>query len=99
MKVLFRYFTINRVIYGFLLLYGLGIMLNALGIHLWLPGCLITQYTGYECLGCGINRAAIALLSGDVHSAFILNPLIFIYIPIAMAWIANDFYKFYSNNN
>lgn len=94
-----EYLLKNWIIYSLILGYGLLLSLNALGVQLWLPGCLITQFTGYECLGCGINRAAIALLSGDIKSALTYNPLIFIYLPIIFGWITYDFYKFYLNSN
>ena len=98
-RVLSEYLLKNWIIYSLILGYGLLLSLNALGVHLWLPGCLITQLTGHDCLGCGINRAAIALLSGDIKSALIYNPLIFIYLPIISGWITYDFYNFYLHSN
>ena len=98
-RVLREYLLKNWLIYSLLIGYGLVLFLNALGIHIWLPGCLITQFTGHECFGCGISRAAIAIISGDIQAAAILNPLIFIYLPLMIGWISHDFYKFYLNTN
>ena len=70
------------------------LIINSLGFHVWLPGCPISSLTGYDCLGCGLNRAAIALLSGDIEGALSFNPLIFVYVPLIIGWISYDFYKF-----
>lgn len=42
----------------------------------WLPKCPLYQITGWHCPGCGITRAAHALLHGDVAGALAKNPLI-----------------------
>ena len=93
------YFRKNWIIYSLIGAYGFALLLNALGFHAWLPACLVTQITGHECLACGLNRAAIALISGDFKQAVIYNPLIFIYLPIILGWITFDIYKFYLNTN
>ena len=98
-RVLYEYLLNNWVIYGLLIGYGLVLFLNALGIHVWLPGCLVTQLTGHECFGCGLNHAAVALLSGNIKAAAFYNPLIFIYLPLIIGWISHDFYKFNLNAN
>ena len=98
-NLLFAYLKKNLIVYSLIGSYGLILFLNALGINIWLPNCLVSQFTGHECLGCGINRAAIALISGDIQAAAIYNPLIFIYLPIIIGWITHDFYKFYSITN
>jgi hypothetical protein len=36
--------------------------------------CTIKSLTGYECPGCGMQRAFIALLKGDLASSFAYNP-------------------------
>jgi hypothetical protein len=43
----------------------------------WLPKCPIHALTGLLCPGCGIQRAASALLHGDLSSAVQYNQLIF----------------------
>lgn len=42
-----------------------------------LPQCPIHAITGYLCPGCGTQRAARALLAGDLESAWKLNQLVF----------------------
>ncbi len=42
----------------------------------WLPKCPVHQLTGWHCPGCGITRAAHALLHGNVREALAKNPLV-----------------------
>ena len=98
-RVLYEYLLKSWVIYSLIIGYGLLLFLNALGLQIWLPGCFVSQFTGYECLGCGLNHAAIAFVSGDFKTAAIYNPLIFIYLPLIIGWITRDFYKFYLYTN
>jgi len=93
MKLLLAYFKHNWFIYSLLFVYGIVLVINAMGWPLWLPSCLITHITGHQCFGCGINRAAIALISGNIKVAAIYNPLIFIYLPLVFGWISHDIYK------
>lgn len=58
--------------------YFISLALNALGIKAWLPKCVFTTYTGFHCIGCGMNRAAILLLQGNFGEAMRANPLIVI---------------------
>ena len=37
--------------------------------------CALHELTGLRCAGCGLTRAAAALLSGDVAAAFAYNPI------------------------
>jgi hypothetical protein len=98
-KPALAYLKKNWIIYSLLGGYGILLFLNAIGIQFWLPACLVTQLSGHECFSCGINRAAIALISGDIQAAAIYNPLIFIYLPLIIGWITHDFYKFYLTTN
>ncbi|MDA0196174.1 MAG: DUF2752 domain-containing protein [Bacteroidetes bacterium] len=41
------------------------------------PSCLIREYAGIYCPGCGSQRAVHALLNGHFKSAFNYNPLIY----------------------
>ncbi len=38
--------------------------------------------TGYYCPGCGMTRLVYALTHGDVGTAFGLNPLLFVLLPV-----------------
>lgn len=44
--------------------------------------CLFNKVTGYECPGCGVTRASLALLNGNFYQAFRYNMLIFIVTPL-----------------
>lgn len=47
-------------------------------------GCPIQFFTGVSCLGCGMSRAALALLKCDFRLAFEMHPMIFLMIPTAV---------------
>ena len=49
-----------------------------------LPGCFFHQLTGLHCPGCGMTRAASALLHGHPLVAFRFNPVGMVLLPIAM---------------
>lgn len=49
------------------------------------PKCLFHEITGYDCPGCGSQRALHALLHGKFSRAWSFNPFIFIIIPVAVA--------------
>ncbi|MDR2384563.1 MAG: DUF2752 domain-containing protein [Tannerella sp.] len=58
------------------------------------PKCPVYALTGYQCPGCGFQRALHSLFNGDIIAAFLYNPLIFILIPyililIFLEYIAN----------
>ena len=74
--------------------YAVLLILQAVGFNAWLPKCLITEIIGYECIGCGLNRAAIHLIHLEFSEAYSSNPLIYLYVTIIIAWITIDFYKF-----
>ncbi|MFC5463484.1 DUF2752 domain-containing protein [Lederbergia graminis] len=44
--------------------------------------CIFKKITGLNCPGCGMTRAALALLDGDVYQAFRWNMLAFIIAPL-----------------
>ena len=99
LNILTSYLRKNRLIYGLLGLYLTALLLNAAGLPVWLPGCPFKATLGVECWGCGLNRAAIALLSGHLAEAARINALIFIYMPLIVGYAAYDFYKFYVQSN
>lgn|SRR5690625_2979830 len=49
--------------------------------------CVFNVVTGFECPGCGMTRATLALLEGNLYQAFRWNMLIFILIPLYCAYI------------
>ncbi|MEU8804734.1 DUF2752 domain-containing protein [Spirillospora sp. NPDC048819] len=46
------------------------------------PSCPFLLMTGYYCPGCGMMRLVHALTHGDVGTAFGLNPLLFVLLPV-----------------
>jgi hypothetical protein len=63
------------------------------GWLLWagMPPCPTAALTGLPCPGCGLTRAALALLGGDPSRAAQLHPLIFVLLPLTLgagAWAA-----------
>lgn len=50
------------------------------------PRCLFLTLTGWECPGCGSQRAIHALLHGQIASAWGYNPLLLMEIPIFAAY-------------
>ncbi|MGC4955241.1 DUF2752 domain-containing protein [Actinomadura citrea] len=46
------------------------------------PGCPFLALTGFYCPGCGMTRLVYALAHGQVGTAFGLNPLLFVLLPV-----------------
>lgn len=62
-----------------------GIMLAGVAPDIFLglsPPCLITMLTGHHCWGCGMTRATLALMHGNIHSAWAYNPRVVIVFPL-----------------
>src|SRR4051812_15281893 len=53
-------------------------------VHFY-PQCVFHALTGLQCPGCGTTRALYHLLHGDVGGAFRLNPMLFVFVPFAIA--------------
>ena len=47
-----------------------------------LPFCPMAGVLGVPCPGCGLTRATLAALRGDLRGAFRLHPLVFILTPL-----------------
>jgi hypothetical protein len=59
-----------------------GIAAAGLGYLLLVPNeykipCVFNYATGLQCPGCGLTRASLAILRGDIPAAFNFNELIF----------------------
>ncbi|HEX9651546.1 MAG TPA: DUF2752 domain-containing protein [Cyclobacteriaceae bacterium] len=70
-----------------IIIYAILLVLNASGIETWLPRCLLTHFTGLNCLGCGMNRAIILFLQGNFVAALEMNSLIIFTIPLAIIFV------------
>lgn len=60
--------------------------------HQWMPKCPSKLITGYDCPGCGSQRALHALLHGNMAQAWHYNRFLFIAVPyIALvAWSSRE---------
>ena len=52
----------------------------------WMPRCMLRTLTGYDCPGCGMQRAAHAMLHGDINAAWHYNPFLFFLMPVGIAY-------------
>jgi hypothetical protein len=57
------------------------------GMDGWGPKCLLHEWTGLHCAGCGMTRAASHLLHGRVWEAFRMNPLMVPLLPLVAVGI------------
>ncbi len=53
----------------------------------WMPRCAFKAFTGYDCPGCGFQRALHALLHGDVADAWRYNAFAFFAVPGGIYYI------------
>lgn len=49
--------------------------------------CPIRFFTGISCAGCGMSRAWLSFLQGDIRSAFYYHPLFLLVIPGALLFL------------
>lgn len=71
-----------------LLVFALG-GAGALAVLLDAPLCPSAALLGIPCPGCGLTRATLALLRGDVGGAFHFHPLVFVLSPLFIGLLAN----------
>ena len=49
--------------------------------------CLVRKVIHMPCPGCGITRASVAFVQGDLHSAWYYHPFAFLLIPLALSFL------------
>lgn len=49
--------------------------------------CLFNKITGFDCPGCGMTRASLAVLDGNFYQAFRWNMLVFILAPLYLLYL------------
>lgn len=73
----------KKLIIGVVLLSGgifyLKVLSPTLNIHI---PCAFKMVTGLDCPGCGMTRATLAMIDGNLYQAFRWNMLIFILAPL-----------------
>lgn len=52
----------------------------------WMPRCMLRSLTGYDCPGCGLQRAAHSLLHGNIIAAWHYNPFLFFILPLGVTY-------------
>lgn len=58
-----------------------GIIIIGLAVLAWIlvsPGCILREITGLPCPGCGMTRALLLLLHGDLMGAWQMHPLFWV---------------------
>jgi len=82
---------VNRLL-RLALLVGLG-GLVAFAIHVDFPLCPMASSFGIPCPGCGLTRATLALLHGDVRAALHYHPLVLLLAPLFFTFMAAAGYE------
>jgi len=65
-------------------------------ISIPMPKCFIKNITGFPCPGCGMGRATLALLNGDIPLSFSYNILCIPFtlaIIISLTWLTLDIFR------
>lgn len=58
----------------------------------WMPRCPVKMLSGWDCPGCGSQRALHALLNGDFAGAWQSNAMMIIMVPIAVAAVLAEMF-------
>ncbi|MDR0263254.1 MAG: DUF2752 domain-containing protein [Sphingobacterium sp.] len=87
-----KYHWIYSLVLGY---FGIAISLYLfMDIHILVP-CLWKAVSGYDCPGCGLTTALIALLRLEWREAWLENPLIYMLVPLLTVLILRDFVAFW----
>lgn len=70
---------------------GLALLAGLVGlaVHWEFPLCPMASSFGVPCPGCGLTRATLALLRGDVHGALHFHPLVWLLTPLFVLFAAS----------
>ncbi|GGH47941.1 hypothetical protein IA57_00200 [Mangrovimonas yunxiaonensis] len=70
----------------------------ALGAENFMLPCLNKQILGFDCMGCGIQRAFVLLANGEFLAAFKMYPAIYTLMALALFIGLNFFFNFKHSN-
>jgi hypothetical protein len=65
----------------------------ALAVHVDFPLCPLASTCGIPCPGCGLTRATVALLHGDVGAAFHFHPLVWLLSPLFIVFVGSAVFE------
>lgn len=66
----------------------------ALALAVEFPLCPMAGVLGVPCPGCGLTRATLSLLRGDVIGAYRLHPLVFVLAPLYLGALGVSAWEF-----
>lgn len=58
-------------------------------------GCPLKHFFGISCPSCGMARAHMAILHGDIHAAFAAHPLFWLAIPLIFLFLHSGVFNFH----
>ena len=59
--------------------------------HQFFPKCPVYLLTGYQCPGCGSQRAFHQLFQGNIAMAFRYNPFVLVLVPYIMTGVVLEY--------
>ena len=65
----------------------------ALAVHVDFPLCPLASAFGIPCPGCGLTRATLALLHGDVRAALHFHPLVWLLSPLFIGFVGSAVFE------
>ena len=84
--------TTRKELYSWISLAAALVLLYG-GMHLAGITCPIKYMTGISCAGCGMTRAAFALVRGNIHQAYYYHPLVFLMPLIPVLYLYRNHMK------
>lgn len=72
---------------------GTLLLLFVVALALGAPFCPSAGFLGVPCPGCGLTRATLSLLSGDLRGALALHPLVLVVTPAVAALLGYAAYR------
>lgn len=69
---------------------ALALLLLGLALVGLLVGCPIKRFSGLPCPGCGLTRACLSLLAGDLRAALAWHPLCLIVPPLCVMFVLKN---------